>query len=129
MLSDIVILLYGRKGADAALGLNALMGVTDNQISEFLKKHEEAIVQEFGAHGVSSDKKNLRAVLRGTKRAGWDSGASIAELMAHKCAVVARLEKHHVIALRLYLLRPTNQQGHGLPLLPSRCVQLMVRAL
>lgn len=40
--------------------------------------------------------------LNGTKKLGWSSGVSLDVLLAHPNAKVAKLQRHHVLALRLY---------------------------
>ena len=41
-------------------------------------------------------------MLGGIQRAGWASGVSIEDLVAHPHAVMAKLQAHHVVSLRLY---------------------------
>merc|ERR1712176_1427671 len=48
------------------------------------------------------DKENLRCVLAGTTRDGWENGISLEVLMAHEHSCIAKLKRHHIISLRLY---------------------------
>ena len=91
------------KLADAAHGIKVLLGVSDAAVSIYLQQHEEAIKQEFVAHGTPEDKANLRCILSGTKIPGWACpGVSVDLLLAHSSARTAKLGRHHIIALRIY---------------------------
>eukprot|EP01043_Picozoa_sp_COSAG02_P012855 COSAG02_NODE_505_length_20935_cov_38.509119_12_plen_571_part_00 len=91
------------KLADAAHGIKVLLGVSDAAVSIYLQQHEEAIKQEFAAHGTPEDKANLRCILSGTKIPGWACpGVSVDLLLAHSSARTAKLGRHHIIALRIY---------------------------
>jgi hypothetical protein len=94
------------KAADAAHGLKSLLGVKDVEMATFLKEHEAAIIREFQLHGSAEDQENLRCVLGGTRRVcatgNWATGVSIEALMLHASARQANLQRHHIIALRMY---------------------------
>ena len=83
-------------------GVQVLMGLTDVMLGTFLQDPIGAIEREFARGGSAEDKENLRCALHGIKRAGWTSGTSLDSLVAHEHAKIAKLELHHVLALRLY---------------------------
>ena len=83
-------------------GVQVLMGLTDAILGTFLQDPIGAIQREFVRDGSAEDKENLRCALHGIKRAGWTSGASLDALVVHEHAKIAKLESHHVLALRLY---------------------------
>jgi hypothetical protein len=78
------------------------MGLTDHAMSQFYADPIGAISKEFAVSGSADDKENLRCVLGGIQRAGWAAGVSVDVLVAHPHAQLAKLQKHHVVALRLY---------------------------
>merc|ERR1712061_121481 len=92
--------IHPGKAADAAYGIKTLLGISDVQVATFLIEQVEAIKREFATHGSVEDKENLRCVLDGELRPGWASPIIIAELMAHEAVLKAKIEKHHIIALR-----------------------------
>jgi hypothetical protein len=75
--------------------------VCDGELGTYLQEHEVAIQREIDLHGDARDKENLRCILTGTKRFGWAAG-TIDSLLAHDSARAAKLERHHIIALRFY---------------------------
>merc|ERR1711969_471432 len=90
------------KAADAAHGLRRLLGVTDDQIGSYYQQHEAAIEQEFASKGDADDKDNLARILAGTFRDDAGETKSLEELLAHPSARMAKLGRHHILALRLY---------------------------
>ena len=90
------------KAADAAHGLRRLLGVTDAQVGTYLQQHEAAIEQEFAEHGDGMDQDNLARILAGTFRDDAGETKSLEELLAHPSARMAKLGRHHILALRLY---------------------------
>jgi hypothetical protein len=114
----------------AARGLNKALGITSNkELSELLSNGEQAIVDEFEAHGSADDKANLEYVLHGVAcqeplpdhirtqiNEGKYHGGSLAkdefdsghrgmrfeDFMAHPHCRKADLERPHVLALRVY---------------------------
>ena len=67
-----------------------------------LQKEVGAIEHEFNTLGSSKDKQNLREILAGTYLDDAGHCRSLDELMAHPHAKMAKLERQHVLALRLY---------------------------
>ena len=90
------------KAADSTHGIQVLIGLTDQALSQSLADPVAAIQREFAQSGGDEDKENLRCVLEGLKRPGWTSGQSLEALVAHPHARMAKLRRHHVLALRLY---------------------------
>ena len=90
------------KASDAAHGLGRLLGVTDAQIGTYLQQHEAAIEHEFAKHGDAMDQDNLARILAGTFRDDAGETKSLEELLAHPSARMAKLGRHHILALRLY---------------------------
>jgi hypothetical protein len=88
--------------ADATHGIQVLMGMTDAALGQYLQDPVGTIRKEFAKSGGADDKENLRCVLGGIKRAGWTAGQSLEALVAHPHAQLAKLQTHHVLALRLY---------------------------
>ena len=90
------------KPVDATRGIQVLMGLTDQALSDLYADPVKAIQKEFADSGGDDDKENLRCVLGGIQRAGWTEGLSLEALVAHPHAQTAKLKEHHVLALRLY---------------------------
>ena len=90
------------KPVDATRGIQVLMGLTDQALGMHLLDPVGAIRKEFADSGGADDKENLRCVLGGIQRAGWTAGQSLDALVAHPHAQMAKLQTHHVLALRLY---------------------------
>ena len=74
------------------------MGITNVHISAYLADPEAAILREFANSGGEADKENLRKVLEGA----FDDGKTLDMLVQHPHAKTARLERYHVLALRMY---------------------------
>jgi hypothetical protein len=87
---------------EIAYGLKKLLGVNSQTIGCFMMDGMGAIQSECEATGQEEDKRNLQHILAGTQSAGWESAKSIDELMAHSSSKLADLERHHIVALRLY---------------------------
>jgi hypothetical protein len=87
----------GQPG-EAAHGLADLMGIGDAHISAYLADAEGSIRREFATSGSDADKENLRKVLEGA----FDDGKTLEALVQHPHAKTARLQRHHVLALRMY---------------------------
>jgi hypothetical protein len=86
------------KPGEAAHGLADLMGIGEAHIAAYLSDPEGAIKREFAMHGSAADKENLRKVLDGV----FGDGKALDTLVEHEHAKLARLKRHHVLALRLY---------------------------
>jgi hypothetical protein len=84
--------------ADATAGIGSLLGVSDEQLAQYTLESVAAIEREFMTRGTAADKNNYAKVLAGT----FDDGKTISALMQHKSTKVAKLQRHHIIALRLY---------------------------
>lgn len=102
------------KSTLAAKGLDVLLGV-DPKTYMHVKNKVKVMLKEFAANGTDEDNKNLKALLDGTYKHPPNSdgspltaedirGQSITmdELMASSNVQDAGLERHHVLALRLY---------------------------
>jgi len=124
---DVPTLILGRP-AEAAQGLNAAIGLHDEQLSDFLQAQDEAIVREFLDHGTAEDRANLLYVFRGVAQrdlppqaqrdiaAGCYHGGALApgdydeghegmcldDFVAHSHSTIAGLSRAHVLALRMY---------------------------
>lgn len=102
----------------AAAGLADLMGFDDMSLLHYIDGHgggSDAIIHEINKNGTEADKKNLRTLLDGTYTNPPDSkGApqtpeelagqskTIDELIETEEAKIAKLQRAHVLALRLY---------------------------
>ena len=90
---------------EVALGLPELLGVK-HVLANIIGMKEVAIINEFTKHGTPEDKENLKHILAGTYRKEWGrskaQSVTLEALLATKQAQMAKLEKHHVLALRLY---------------------------
>ena len=71
-------------------------------LRRLLQKGVGAIEREFASHGSSKDQQNLRQILAGTYVDDAGYCRTLEELMAHPHAKMAKLERQHVLALRLY---------------------------
>jgi hypothetical protein len=87
---------------EIAYGLKELLGVSSQTVGGFLIDAMSAIRSECEAVGLEEDKQNLQHILAGTQKGGWEATKSIDELLAHSSSKLAHLEKHHVVALRMY---------------------------
>jgi len=87
------------KAEDATHGLQVLLGATGPQIGSFLQDPEAAIKREFMAHGTSSDKQHYADIINGTFHG---NKKTLDQLLAHPDAKMAKLERHHILVLRLY---------------------------
>ena len=74
-----------------------LLGIGGPTLATYMQDPVAAITAEFGAHGTAEDKFNLSRALDGS----FD-GKTLEMLVAHQHAQLAKLEVHHVLALRLY---------------------------
>ena len=90
------------NSTDAAYGLARLLGVSDKDIASYLDQHEVAIQREFDTHGDKMDQANLAEILAGTYTDTAGEMKSLDDLMLHQHVQMAKLERHHVLALRLY---------------------------
>ena len=101
------------KPKDATHGVKVLLGLSTTELSGILANPVGAIEADFAQKGSAEDKTNLHCVLHGNSQPGWwngdlPSGAprphfpSLAELVEHPHAKMAKLERQHVLALRLY---------------------------
>ena len=78
------------QAAEAAHGLAAALGLTDAELGAQLQRGEQAIVDEFTAHGSAEDKANLQYVLRGTALKEEDLPAHVQQQMReHKCVATS----------------------------------------
>lgn len=96
---------------EAVLGLPEIMGINDKIKSEIYFNKEKAIIRDFKAYGTAEDKINLDHVLKGSLKTkdgkvDWTctggKSATLDALLATDQAKRAKLERHHVLALRLY---------------------------
>ena len=79
------------QAAEAAHGLVSALGLTDAELGAQLQRGEQAIVDEFTAHGSAEDKANLQYVLRGTALKEEDLPAHVQQQMReHKCVATRR---------------------------------------
>jgi hypothetical protein len=90
------------KPVEIAYGLKELLGVNSQTVGGYLIDAMSAIRAECEAVGLEEDKQNLQHILAGTQNGGWEATKSIDELLAHSSSKLAHLEKHHVVALRMY---------------------------
>lgn len=90
----------------AAHGLAELMGVSTTLQGKMIMLKEKAIIAEFNKYGKPEDKDNLKHVLAGTYREDWGRSdalsVSLEALLETAEAKAAHLERHHILALRLY---------------------------
>ena len=77
--------------------MQVLLGIGGPTLATYMQDPVAAIKAEFEAHGRAEDKLNLSRVLDGS----FD-GKTLEMLVAHQHAQMAKLEVHHVLALRLY---------------------------
>jgi hypothetical protein len=87
---------------DATHGLPTLMGVGDTEIATFLLQGEGAIEREFVTHGSPKDQENFAKIVGGSYVDSSGACKTMEELMVHPHAVMAKLRRPHVLALRLY---------------------------
>ena len=102
------------KSTLAAKGLDVLLGI-DPKTYMHVKRKVKVMLKEFAKHGTDEDNRNLRTLIDGTYKHPPNGDGSpltqeeirgqsitLDELMA--CSIVqdAGLERHHVLALRLY---------------------------
>ena len=87
---------------DATHGIEVLLGLTDAAMAQLFQDPITAIQQEFAVHGSADDKENLRCALLGIQKLGWSSGITLDALMVHENATMAKLQRHHILVLRLY---------------------------
>ena len=87
---------------DAAHGLATLLGISDAQLGNFLQNPEQAISREFRVNGSTRDQENLTRILAGTYLDSNGDAKTLDELVQHPHAQAAKLQRHHVLALRLY---------------------------
>ena len=74
------------QAAEAAHGLTAALGLTDAELGAQLQRGEQAIADEFTAHGSAEDKANLQYVLRGTALKEEALPAHVQQqIREHKC--------------------------------------------
>ena len=78
--------------------MRACVRVLNDTIRRVAITTQTQIKREFALHGLPEDKQNLRKVAGGT----WGDGKTLAHLAAHPHARIAKLERVHVLALRLY---------------------------
>jgi hypothetical protein len=90
------------KAEDAVHGLPVLMGIKATELHAMLAEGEAAIAREIEASGSAKDKANFAAIVAGTYSDDNDECIGLDELVAHPHAVLAKLERYHVLALRLY---------------------------
>ena len=86
---------------DAMLGIGSILigGATaDQRLAQYTLEGEEAIKREFMHNGSTEDHSNFTKVNNGT----FGDGKTIDALMQHNSTKVANLQRHHVLALRLY---------------------------
>ena len=88
--------------ADAAHGLPRLLGVSDAQVGHYLQDPEEAIKREVRINGDARDQDNLARILAGTYLDSNGETKTLDELLQHPYAQMAKLGRHHILALRLY---------------------------
>ena len=86
---------------DAMHGIGSiLLGSTDadQKLAEYTLEGEAAIEREFMHNGSAEDRSNFTKVRDGT----FPDGKTLEQLMKHKSTKVAKLQRYHVLALRLY---------------------------
>ena len=92
--------------AAAAHGLAMFMGVSTELQGKMMTAKEKGIIYEFERFGNPEDKDNLKHVLAGTYRKDWGrseaKSVTLEALLATEGAQTAKLERHHILALRLY---------------------------
>lgn len=86
-------------------GVAKLMDVNEHELMAE-GKELQAIKDEFSSKGTDDDKENLKHVLEGTYRGKWrrakSQSVTVEALLQTKQAVTAKLQWHHILALRLY---------------------------
>ena len=115
--------------SEAAHGLNHALGLSHAELPDLLKKGEQAIIDEFNAHGSADNIANLHYILKGTaceeplpdhvrqqiktrKYHGGSlddgefdaghKGKRFEDFVTHEYCCKANLVRPHVLALRLY---------------------------
>ena len=85
---------------DATLGIgNLLLGDgAEEQMAQYTLEGEAAIEREFMQNGSATDRSNYVKVRDGT----YGDGKTLEALMAHASTKVAKLQRYHVLGLRLY---------------------------
>ena len=84
------------QAAEAAHGLVSALGLTDAELGAQLQRGEQAIADEFTAHGSAEDKANLQYVLRGTALKEEDLPAHVQQQMReHKCVATSNCSALH----------------------------------
>jgi hypothetical protein len=84
--------------ADATAGIGSLLGVSDEQLAQYTLEGTAAIEREFMTNGTAEDKANFAKVRDGT----FEDGKTLDAIMVHPHSTVAKLQRHHVMAVRLY---------------------------
>jgi hypothetical protein len=103
------------QAEEAAHGLKELLGITTGQLGQIMIDPLSAIKKEFAASEISAENKaNLKHVLAGTKQTVWENKKPLAELLQHQDSKAAKLEEHHIVALRLYTTSAFSQINDSL---------------
>jgi hypothetical protein len=92
------------KPEDAKMGLDARLRINSKQRGEFLVKGLVAIEEAIGMNGTAEDQRNLKQILEGTLRQAHPTQKTktIENIMKEDVVADSKLEKSHVVALRLY---------------------------
>jgi hypothetical protein len=95
------------KPAEAAAGLQRMLGLTDQEVGIIMQDGLKAIRQEFERNGSEEDKRNMRYVLDqpATETEGLDKGNKgkcLGDFVQHPKAVAAGFTLPIVAGLRLY---------------------------
>jgi hypothetical protein len=100
---------------EAAHGLKELLSITTGQLGQIMIDPLAAIKKEFAASEISAENKaNLKHVLAGTKQTVWENKKKLAQLLQHQDSKAAKLEEHHIVALRLYTTSAFRQINDSL---------------
>jgi hypothetical protein len=99
--------------AEAAHGLEDLMGVGNADKARFFQDPRRAIASEFERHGSAKDKFNFERIATG-QSCEKCPGKTVELLAQHPHAKTARLEEYHVLALRLYTSSSYSQINNPL---------------
>jgi hypothetical protein len=103
------------QAEEAAHGLKELLGITTGQLGQIMIEPLAAVKKEFAASEISAENKaNLKHVLAGTKQTAWENKKTVAQLLQHQDSKAAKLEEHHIVALRLYTTSAFSQINDSL---------------
>lgn len=114
-VADVGSLKFGESSL-AALGIEKLLGISQDTMIQYLQEGVEAISREIQAYGGEEDRANLEYILEqravekevlGNDRTmrfqdRGHTGLSLDDFCAMPAAKIADLKRHEVLALRLY---------------------------